>query len=589
MLQAASLLVLAVLLPAAEKTRSTSVPPPAYLEAKRADERGDRTKAAALVRAALASDPENPWLHYELSSISGDPWSRDDSLLLDYRALVAASPESPWRRLFLAAALASVSGPPFFGPGESRVAEARRVFDGVPADDRLEPWRSLVEANLLRLENDRAASRKVLRAASERFPDHPAVAEAARGLDGIATAPPRKGAGEKKRDEKESLDARIFETMSLPPEAAVAELEKMLPELKGSPRDELRVLDRLARVYTPLPDSDAKKLTEILWRTLELGSKDSWNRCQFVAVAAESGARLVEAAVVADEAIDDALAGGSERPAGMFAAGASTFSVAWAFAARGLLRHAQCEDVGARRDLFLATSLRPEAARYWAWRGEVEASLGRDRDALECWTEAVARAKENETQQDEWKKLLDAAARSRYLWARADDLVAAAKARNSSASIKPGGSPVPPHPLVGKKAPEFDLEILGGGKLTLASLAGKPVVLEFWATWCKPCHEEMRVIESLQRTFENRVAFVAVSTDSANDWKDKVPATVEKEKISAIVAKADDADSVRSAYRVGPIPSLFVIGRDGNVRRHMEGFSSSLSADLTKELSEALR
>ncbi|MDE2834338.1 MAG: TlpA disulfide reductase family protein [Bacteroidota bacterium] len=66
-------------------------------------------------------------------------------------------------------------------------------------------------------------------------------------------------------------------------------------------------------------------------------------------------------------------------------------------------------------------------------------------------------------------------------------------------------------------APDFHLPTLAGDSLTLSSLRGRVVVLNFWATWCKPCLKEMPALEELHRTMASQgVSIVGVSVDTAD-------------------------------------------------------------------------
>ena len=72
-------------------------------------------------------------------------------------------------------------------------------------------------------------------------------------------------------------------------------------------------------------------------------------------------------------------------------------------------------------------------------------------------------------------------------------------------------------PLIGKPAPEFVLRDFAGGAIDLASLRGKPVVLNFWASWCQPCVAEHPLLVAAAQRYGGEVAFVGVvpSEDTA--------------------------------------------------------------------------
>ena len=69
-----------------------------------------------------------------------------------------------------------------------------------------------------------------------------------------------------------------------------------------------------------------------------------------------------------------------------------------------------------------------------------------------------------------------------------------------------------PEQLGGTEVPDFELPLLGGGTMTDEELAGKPVVMNFWASWCTPCREEAPMLEELWKEHGDDVLFLGVNT-----------------------------------------------------------------------------
>src|SRR5215470_1466776 len=87
--------------------------------------------------------------------------------------------------------------------------------------------------------------------------------------------------------------------------------------------------------------------------------------------------------------------------------------------------------------------------------------------------------------------------------------------RHAAKGPAPAGLPLgDAAPPVGRPAPEFSVPLMTGGTFTLRSLRGKPVVLNFWASWCVPCREETPLLVRLHKVYGPRgVQFVGLDTE----------------------------------------------------------------------------
>ena len=162
--------------------------------------------------------------------------------------------------------------------------------------------------------------------------------------------------------------------------------------------------------------------------------------------------------------------------------------------------------------------------------------------------------------------------------------------------------------LVGKPAPDFTLTLLDGpGKtktVTKAELAGKVVVIDFWATWCPPCMKELPEIQSLVDSFANtdkNVLVVAVSQDSQPAEISEVRKLVEKtlsEKGIKLTGNPvgrialDPSATIGSAFNVEGIPTLVILDAKGIVQSVRVGYDpdapEALSKTLAKEIDSLL-
>lgn len=117
----------------------------------------------------------------------------------------------------------------------------------------------------------------------------------------------------------------------------------------------------------------------------------------------------------------------------------------------------------------------------------------------------------------------------------------------------------------GKTAPVFTLNDLAGAAVT-APQAGKVTVLNFWATWCPPCREEMPELQKFVRA-NGAVAFYAVNIQEPAA---KVQGFLDQHGYTMPVL-LDSGGSVAQTYRVSAIPTTLVIGKDGIVKYRKTG------------------
>ena len=125
-------------------------------------------------------------------------------------------------------------------------------------------------------------------------------------------------------------------------------------------------------------------------------------------------------------------------------------------------------------------------------------------------------------------------------------------------------------PKEGRLAPDFDLASLDGRQISLSEFRGKVVILDFWATWCKPCKLELPHFVALQQEFDKEVLqIIGISLDKVSS--DEVASFVKEWKIPYIVVMGN-GEVARSYGGIRGIPTTFVIDKQGNIYKKYIGY-----------------
>ncbi|MFH1419250.1 MAG: redoxin domain-containing protein [Planctomycetota bacterium] len=131
---------------------------------------------------------------------------------------------------------------------------------------------------------------------------------------------------------------------------------------------------------------------------------------------------------------------------------------------------------------------------------------------------------------------------------------------------------------VGQTAPIWELETTDGKTITLESLRGNVVVMDFWATWCGPCRMAMPGLQKLHERFKGQPVKV-FGVNCRERSRNADPAAFAK-SLGLTYTQLLNGNAVAGAYGVRGIPCLYVIGKDGKILRAVAGFSPRMEAEL---------
>jgi len=135
-------------------------------------------------------------------------------------------------------------------------------------------------------------------------------------------------------------------------------------------------------------------------------------------------------------------------------------------------------------------------------------------------------------------------------------------------------------------APSFSLPSRSGDTVSLAQLKGKVVMLNFWASWCGPCRQEMPLLDQMHKRYSSLgFTLVGVNVDAnskdAEEWLSKTPVS--------FPVLFDRESKVSKLYDVSAMPSTVFIDRQGNVRDVHRGYKTGDEGEYLNQIRALLK
>ncbi len=124
-------------------------------------------------------------------------------------------------------------------------------------------------------------------------------------------------------------------------------------------------------------------------------------------------------------------------------------------------------------------------------------------------------------------------------------------------------------PQIGQTAPDFTLKDASGKSATLSAYKGRVIMINFWATWCPPCRQEMPSMELLFQEY-NKKGFEILAISSDSQGEKIVKPFMEFYELS-FTALMDTDGKVHSAYGVTSIPTTYIVDKKGSIAQKIMG------------------
>lgn len=135
-------------------------------------------------------------------------------------------------------------------------------------------------------------------------------------------------------------------------------------------------------------------------------------------------------------------------------------------------------------------------------------------------------------------------------------------------------------------APDFILKSRSGENVKLSEMRGDVVMINFWASWCAPCRQEMPLLEEMYKKYSD-LGFVLLGVNVEED--SSKAADLLREVPVSFPVLYDNTNKVTKLYKVVAMPSTVMVDRDGNMRYLHRGYLPGYEAEYVKQIKELIK
>ncbi len=152
-------------------------------------------------------------------------------------------------------------------------------------------------------------------------------------------------------------------------------------------------------------------------------------------------------------------------------------------------------------------------------------------------------------------------------------------------SLTLGMATLPSHAEDKIPAPDFTLKSLDGKNIKLSEQRGDVVMINFWASWCGPCLQEMPALEQLHQRYKD-LGFTLLGVNVEQDLKE-AKAYLNKVNVTFPIL-FDVTNQVSNEYEISAMPTTYLVDRDGNLRKLYMGYQPETSEEIYQQEIKAL-